>query len=84
MATTATSGWLPIGNLSSSGLPHLNGTNESCIYNFGVSNYMPVVDDFSIGFKIFVGLVFSTLAVFGVTGNILILVIFWKDFSVIL
>ena len=80
MATTAaTSGWLSIGNLSNSSLLDSNQTNESCVYNFGVSNYLPVVNDFSVGYKVFVGLLYTTLAVFGITGNVFILVILGRD-----
>ena len=75
MATMATtSDWLSIGNLSNS-----SQTNETCIYNFGVSNYLPVVDDFSIGYKVFVGLLYSSLAAIGITGNVFILIILARD-----
>jgi hypothetical protein len=80
MVTVATtSNWLLIGNFSNNSILDLNQTDTTCIYNFGVSNFIPVVDDFSTIYKVFVGLLYTFLFAIGITGNAFILIILVRD-----
>ncbi|XP_065837886.1 melatonin receptor type 1C-like [Oscarella lobularis] len=51
--------------------------NESCAYN--VTMMEPVVDDFSLVYKIIIGIAWSALGIIGLTGNVSILVVLFKD-----
>ena len=55
----------------------LQDSNKTCIFN--VSNPEPIVDDFSVGYKVFMGLLYGALGIFGIIGNVFILIILGKD-----
>ncbi|XP_062517256.1 alpha-1A adrenergic receptor-like [Corticium candelabrum] len=63
--------------LTNSSGANMTDFNKSCVFN--VSESEPIVDDFSIGFKVVVGLLYTLLGFFGIVGNISILVVLCKN-----